>query len=333
MRETGLFELVAAYDLNPVALDTCCREDGCVAVTSYEALLNVPGIEAVIICTGAKFHAEQVAAAVERGLHVFVEKPLCSTVEEMKALLEVERRHGAVIVVGHQDHTRYPQTLVMKEKIDRGELGILTAVERTTCHSGGWSIKPGDWRGDPAKNPGGMLFQCGCHAFHELMFLFGPIKEIQAVMRGDVNGTTGTADAAICLMRFESGLLGTLNTYHVTPYRHTMNVFGSRANLYRTEHYFDRGTEIFLQVDNRDNQEQDLQPVPVEQGEGKSHSGSLINFYEAVRNGQPASPSLHDGARAVAAVFGAERSAQEKRPVLLSEILALLLPPTPEPRP
>jgi len=79
MRDTGLFHLLAAYDSNPEALARCEQEDGAKPAESHEALLQTGGAEAAIICTGTKFHAEQTVMAAERGLHVFVENPLCTT--------------------------------------------------------------------------------------------------------------------------------------------------------------------------------------------------------------------------------------------------------------
>ncbi len=52
MRETGLFELVAAYDINPAALEECYARDGARPAASYEELLETPGIEAVVVATG-----------------------------------------------------------------------------------------------------------------------------------------------------------------------------------------------------------------------------------------------------------------------------------------
>ena len=86
MRKTGLFRIVRAYDLNADALAAARQQDGAEPAASYEELLATPGIEAVVISTGAKFHAEQMLAAMERGLHVFVEKPLCATAAEVEAL-------------------------------------------------------------------------------------------------------------------------------------------------------------------------------------------------------------------------------------------------------
>ncbi len=308
MRESGLFKLVAAYDWNQEALAGCQEQDGAEPVGSYDELLKVPGLEAMIVSTGGKFHAEQVIRAAERGLHVFVEKPLCSTPEEVRAMLKAQKKKGVVIGVGHNDHAHDAVSLTIRKLIKTGALGKIATFEKTTAHNGGFHIKPGDWRGDPKKNPGGMLFQCGCHALHELMFYFGPVKKVFSMMRYDVH-TTKTADVAICSLEFESGLIGTLNAYHVTPYRHSLNLFGTKANLYREELFFDEGTKMWMQVTHLDGKKEPKEPVAIE---GKSDvCGNLRSFYTAVTRGGTPYPSIIDGARAVMAVFAAEESAKK----------------------
>lgn len=317
MRASGLFELVAGYDLNPEALRCAQAEDGAVPMESYEALLAAPGLEAMVISTGAKFHAEQAIAAAERGLHVFVEKPLCSTQAEVDALMEVWRRTGVTIGVGHNDHRHDAVSLRIAELIGSGELGKIATFEKTTAHNGGLGIRPGDWRGDPDKNPGGMLFQCGVHALHELMFYFGPIVEVSSMMRYDVH-TTGTADVALCLLKFASGLIGTLNAYHVTPYRHTFNILGTKANLYRDERFFDEGTELLIQRTDVPGAKELKEPVAVDKSLS-DECGGMRSFFKAVREGGEPYPSLRDGARAVAVVFAAEESARRGRPVAVAD--------------
>lgn len=252
MRESGLFELVAAYDLNAQALAHAQEQDGAQPVGSYDELLATPGIEAMIISTGGKYHAEQALQAMDRGLHVFVEKPLCSTTEETLALLAKQKETGLVVGMGHNDHSSDAGFKHLKQLIADGELGNLATFEMVTAHSGGLEIHPGDWRGDPDKNPGGMLFQCGVHALHELMFLFGPVKRVTSMMRYDVH-TTQTADIALCLLEFESGLIGTLNAYHVTPYRHTFHLYGTKKSIYidnRAPSYGDPATTFIQERKN-----------------------------------------------------------------------------------
>jgi len=317
MRESGLFDLVAAYDWNPGALAACQREEGALSVGSYRELLEVPGIEAVVISTGARYHAEQAVQAMERGLHVFVEKPLCTSYEEVRLLLETERRTGCKVSVGHFDHDCDPMSRAIKRLIDEGELGTITAFEKTTAHSGGLRITAGDWRGDPQRNPGGMLFQCGVHGLHELMFYFGPVAAVSAMMRYDVH-VTRTADSALCLLHFASGVTGTLNAYHVTPYRHTLSLYGTRANLYYNNRYFEEGISLMMQKRSDSNGFEPLEPVS---WSGPSATWSnLENFYHAIRHGGECSPSLRDGALAVQVVFAAERSAATGRTVAVEPL-------------
>lgn len=317
MRQTGLFELVAAYNRSRPALEKCHAEDGAAMTDSYAELLDYPGIEAVFICTGAMYHAEQTKQALAKGLHVFVEKPLCSTPEEMHELLELQRNTGLVVGVGHEDHTHAADSRLIKRMLDNGEMGKIVSFEKTTCHSGGLIIKPGDWRGDAEKNPGGMLFQCGVHGLHELMFYFGPIKSVYARMRYDLH-TTQTADVAICILEFESGLIGTLNAYHVTPYRHHMNLYGTRRNVYRDTKSWHE-TKVFEMQNVGQNNE--LEPrIPIVPDEKGDPTGHIRSFYNAVRNGGVPYPSIFDGARAVAVVFAAEESAKTGKVVAVERI-------------
>jgi len=314
MRETGLFQIVAAYDLNAQALEHAKQMDGAEPAASYEALLDTPNIEAMFISTGAKFHAAQALAAMDRGLHVFVEKPLCATPGETHALLNKQRETGLVAGCGHNDHAHNGSSLHIKRLIEEEAFGKLATIETVTAHSGGLEIRPGDWRGDPEKNPGGMLFQCGCHSLHELMFYFGPIARVSCMMRYDVH-TTQTADIAHCLLHFQSGLIGVLSAYHVTPYRHTMNFYGTKMNLYIDHRAPSYGDPEYVAVQYRSNCKAEMhQPLKLD-SEGNDICGNVRSFYQAVREGGEPYPSLKDGAKAVAVVFAAEESAKTGKTV------------------
>jgi predicted dehydrogenase len=314
MRKTGLFRIQAAWDHSESALVKACSEEQARPVRSYEELLDQPGLEAVIISTGASAHAAQTIAAAGRGLHVFVEKPVCCSAEEAALMRTAQAKAKVVIASGHHDHRHEAVSMTIQRLLDGKVLGKVAAFEATTAHSGGLVIKPGEWRGDPARNPGGMLFQCGVHKLHELMFHFGPIVRVSARMRYDVH-TTGTADTAHCLLEFASGLVGTLNAYHVTPYCHRLSIFGTEASLYREDRFFDEGTTLRLQrvSPNFTNSKECLESIPIE---GPDDSGgALRSFYNAIRSGGTPYPSLDDGLRAVEVVFAAERSAREGRTI------------------
>ncbi len=307
LRNSGLYDIVALYDWNESQLKKAAVEESARACRSYQELLETPGLEAVFISTGAKFHAEQIIQALKHGLPVFVEKPLCATNEELMEILALQRETGLPVGVGHEDLSRQALPRTLKQMIDKGELGDIVAFEKTTAHSGGFNIAPGDWRGDPDKNPGGMLFHCGVHALHELMYYFGPVTEVSARLRYDVH-STGTADAATCHLAFESGVIGMLCAYHVTPYRHTLSVYGTRMNVYRDDFHPDREFRIMKQRVGFEGSVEFREAVEVL--EPNDDAGNIKAFYEAVRTGEMRCPSLFDGAMAVAAVFAAEKASR-----------------------
>jgi UDP-N-acetyl-2-amino-2-deoxyglucuronate dehydrogenase len=308
MRDTGLFEIVAAYDISEEALANCREEDGAEPAASYKALLDTPGIEAVIISTGGKFHAKQAIAAAEKGLHAFIEKPLAATPDEVRAILEAGRRHGVVMGCGHEDHRDNPVDREIKRLIESGEIGKVAAFEATTAHGGGFLTKPGDWRGDPATNPGGMLFQCGVHKLHELIYYFGPVRRIRAVMRYDIH-TTQTADVAFCQVEFDSGLVGSLNAYHVTPSEQRLVIYGTRTAIRKDQRPWGFAGVWVRSIPEGYTGEAEPESA-LEVGGEPDPSGNVRSFYKAVREGGVPYPSALDGACAVAPVFAAEESAR-----------------------
>ena len=310
MRETGLFNLISAYDRNAEVLADACAKEGCRAASSYEELLEMKGIKAVIISTGAKFHTEQAAAAMERGFHVFIEKPLCSTPAELDMLIGMQKTTSVVAAVGHNDLHGDPKCREVKRMIDDGELGAIACVECATAHSGGLEIRPGDWRGDPARNPGGMLFQCGVHSLHELMFYFGPVRRVFCSMRYDVRPEVATADAAQCVLEFESGLIGTLGAYYVTPVHSMINILGTKRALFLEDRYLEPGR---YEMQNRGCNVPEPR-LPITFGtEQKDPASNLRSFYKAIMEGGTPYPSLLDGARPVAVVFAADESSRSGR--------------------
>ena len=318
MRDLQCFEILAAYDLNESALADCQAEDGASPVASFEQLLEFPDIEAVFISTGAKYHADQIIAAAERGLHVFVEKPLCATPAELARILECQRATGIIIGCGHEDHASNPVSQRTRRMIETGQLGTIASFQKTSAHSGGLKIQPGDWRGDPHANPGGMLFQCGIHGLHELMYYFGPVAEVTAAMTYNVHSTR-TADVATCMLTMESGIVGTLCAYHVTPYLHRLEIFGTEATLAIDERYGSEGVRRYLQRRHHDGGFEERETLHPE-SESPRGEGSLRSFFQAVREGTEPSPGLTEAARAVAVVFAAEASAREGRTIVLDEM-------------
>lgn len=77
------------------------RYPGAVLETELEKTLQIPEVDAVIVCTGATTHYEVTKAALLAGKHVLVEKPMATTVEDCKDLIALAEMYNRTLMVGH----------------------------------------------------------------------------------------------------------------------------------------------------------------------------------------------------------------------------------------
>lgn len=119
--------------------------------TSFREVLDDPEIKGVVIATPAVLHYNMVKDALNNGKDVFVEKPLSLNIEEGKELVELSKKKGNVLMVGHilQYH---PAVLKLHEMIKEGELGKIQYIYSNRLNLGKfrteenilWSFAPHD---------------------------------------------------------------------------------------------------------------------------------------------------------------------------------------------
>jgi UDP-2-acetamido-3-amino-2,3-dideoxy-glucuronate N-acetyltransferase len=120
-------------------------------VPSFEEVLEDDGIAALAIATPAETHGTLVARALSAGKDVFVEKPLCLSVDEGRALVDLAHSRGRILMVGHL-LWYHPAVLKLKELVDEGELGRIQYIYSNRLNLGKirreenilWSFAPHD---------------------------------------------------------------------------------------------------------------------------------------------------------------------------------------------
>jgi predicted dehydrogenase len=96
------FGLVAVVDPSATVREALCERYNLeAAYADYRELLDRTQLDAVLISSPAQTHAEITLAALERGLHVFVEKPMCITLADADRIVEARRRSDRVVQVGY----------------------------------------------------------------------------------------------------------------------------------------------------------------------------------------------------------------------------------------
>jgi predicted dehydrogenase len=100
--QTERFDLVALAEPSATVRESLKRLYNLEATyTDYRELLDGSKLDVIVVCSPAQTHAEVTLAALERGLHVFVEKPMCITLADADRIVEARDRTGNVVQVGY----------------------------------------------------------------------------------------------------------------------------------------------------------------------------------------------------------------------------------------
>jgi predicted dehydrogenase len=208
-------------------------EYGCTASASYDAMIADPDIEGIIIMSANAAHEDDITSAAKQGKHVFVTKPITTTIAAGKRVIATCAENNVVLGVGHQ--TRRETALrKLKEVLEAGTLGDVHLIEANYSTPNGLKIEDGDWRCTEGECPGGALIQIGIHVIDSLQYLLGPFRRVMSWQGSgglEVNMTGVTAT----LIEFESGLKGYLGSSYVSSFSHWIKIYGSKQNAYYHE--------------------------------------------------------------------------------------------------
>jgi predicted dehydrogenase len=184
---------------------------------TYEALLDTPGLEAVLLSVPHHLHKPMAVQAARRGKHILVEKPIANTLAEAEEMIDACRQAGVALTVNYS--FRYlPKIQKAKELIDAGALGTITGVQivwQQFKDRGYWmgagSNSPDDWRASKAKCGGGFLIMTVCHAIDYMYYLTGQ-KATRIYSEYATLGSPAEVEDIISVTyRMSNGAIGSVN--------------------------------------------------------------------------------------------------------------------------
>ncbi|RKY03285.1 gfo/Idh/MocA family oxidoreductase [Candidatus Poribacteria bacterium] len=138
--------------------------------TDYKKLVEMDELDAVSVCTPNKFHKDPTVAALKAGKHVLCEKPMATSAEEGREMVEAAKKSGKILMIGMNNRFR-GESQVLKKLIDEGELGEIYfarafAIRRRGIPSWGVFVRK-DMSG------GGPMYDIGVHILDLTMWLMG----------------------------------------------------------------------------------------------------------------------------------------------------------------
>lgn len=159
------------------------------AVSDYAEILAEPEIDAVLIATRHASHARMTIAALEAGKHVFVEKPLCLTVEDGERVGELVERAGLTLRVGYNRRFS-PHLIALRRAVGHEGLRNLTVRVNT-------GRIPGDWSAAPEE--GGRILGEAVHFFDLANWFMGnaPVS-LSAAFVGEEPSTDPSVSVTVC---------------------------------------------------------------------------------------------------------------------------------------
>ncbi len=168
--------LAAVCDTTGYVLDVLQKYTGVATYTDYDKMLDEAALDAVIIATPSRAHAAMVTKALEKGVHVFCEKPFCLNAEDGERLTALARDKGLVNQVGY--HYRFVGAFQeMKRLLDKGAIGRVTHVLAEAYGPVVLKPKGSTWR-TQREEGGGCLYDYAAHPINLLNWYFGAPEAI-----------------------------------------------------------------------------------------------------------------------------------------------------------
>ncbi len=277
--------------------------------TDYKEMLDSVEMDGVIIATPHALHYENAKLALERGLHILVEKPLTVKTEEAKELAQIAEDKGLIIVVAlnppYWQHTNY-----VRDLIQSGEIGEIEEVNINWVgnaeHVFGLApmpdnlpgiVPPTIFRGDPKLGGGGHFIDSGSHLLSELFWTTGlNACEINAIMDNPEFDMRTTMS-----IKLENGALcNIINIGNSKISRRIHNVyFGSNGTI------FVDGMPFKVTISKPDKD-----PIVVTERDMPPAKQPVEDFIDAILKGTKPLCSVYEGIKVVQAIESAYNSAK-----------------------
>jgi predicted dehydrogenase len=303
-------EVVAVCDIDTERAAKIAPE-GARVYEAWEKLLADEELDAVWVATPPLLHRAPAVAAMERGLHVFIEKPIARTLDDARAIADAAERTGVVCAIGYQWHAAEALEQ-LREALGDEPVAYMWGVSIGPTAARPWFLERAEG--------GGNLLERGSHHLDLQRAVAGDVVSVQVagasvllaqseIEPGDIE------DAATMILSFASGALGTVIlawTRQGQPRAYSLDVLAPAATL-RIE--LDPTFTLTGQVGD-DRIEKSMTVHPFER--------SVARFVGAVRAGSPGAVfcTPRDAIGTLATALACERSLLEGgRSVELSDIL------------
>lgn len=313
----------AICDVVEARAEEIAQEYHCRAYTDYRQMIQDPELDAVIVAATNTTHAEMTIAALESGKHVLCEKPMATTLEDARKMIEASEKSGKRLMIAHNQRFE-PANQKAKEILQSGKLGKVLTFSSVFGHPGSedWAIDGADtWFYRKEVTGLGVLGDLAIHKLDLLRWLLDD-DFTQAVAFIDTLSKTypsgeliNVEDNALCLLKTAKGALG--NVTASWSYQKENN---------STTIYCEQGVlEIYVHPEYPLVVQYDYQHAEFHKVGRKStnvdqvKSGIVDAFVDALIENEPVPITGIEGYKALAAVIACQKSAATGQAVNIAD--------------
>lgn len=330
--------IVALADPEPSSLSASLDEAGdqrgdIATFDSAGAMASGTELDAVIVSSPNFTHRAVLGPLFEAGVHILCEKPLCTTVEDARWVVQRAAQHKAVFWTA-MEYRFMPPAAKFVAEVHGGAVGRL-AMLTIREHRFPFLVKVGDWNRF-SRNTGGTMVEKCCH-FFDLMRLITGAEPVRVFCSGamDVNHLDERYDGrqpdiidnSFTIVDFDNGVRAMLDLCMFAEGAEQQEALTAVGDVARLEAFIPAGDLVLSRrVPLGEPKRVTTLHVPVDAAalEAGTHHGSvyyqLLAFLDAVAGRGPVMVSADDGLRAMAIGVAAEVSAREQRVVNMSEL-------------
>jgi predicted dehydrogenase len=305
LSENRLCAALSVCDLDPRKLERLrLRYPAARCFTDYAEMLAQPGLTAVMIATPPAAHYPLAKQALERGLHLFVEKPFVAASEQGENLIQLAAGRGLSIAVGHT-FLFSPPVVKTREIVERGELGKVYYISSTRVNLG---LHQKDIS---------VIWDLAPHDLSMIMYWLGEVP-VEVLATGKDFVQPGIPDVAFIFLRFASGAIAHIQVSWLAPskLRRTtivgsakMLVYDDTENLEQVK-IFDKGVN-YKDPDSFGEYQLSYRTGDIVSPRLESYeplAAEVTDFLTSVRDGRRPRTDGLDGLRVVRVLEAAERS-------------------------
>ncbi|QYY42553.1 Gfo/Idh/MocA family protein [Aneurinibacillus thermoaerophilus] len=322
IRSINHAELVAFCDNNPARLEEFKDTYKIKGYLSLEEMLeNEPQIDAVNICVPSGLHANLAIKAASYGKHIIVEKPIALTIEDADSIIEACEKNNVKLTVVHPNRFR-PAVIALKEAMDNNLFGKISHANATVRWNRNQAYyDQAAWRGTKDMD-GGVLMNQAIHNLDLLLWLVGPVEEVQAYTATRLRNIEAE-DVAVATLIFSNGALGVIeaaSTIYPKNYEESLSIFGETGSAViggTTANWIKHW--VFEEVDETDAvaliEKINLDPYGI-----SGHQQIITDFVEAIQQNRSPKVTGEDGKNALKLVLAIYEASERKKPVKLKHL-------------